>query len=444
MLSEADLIAKRAALRWLAERHPHWIHQELADALGMSRSWVSKWLHRLRQADSRDVMALHSRSRARHTPPASIASQQAVVQRILEIRTDPPENLQRVPGPEAILYYLHRDLALQSADVRLPRSQTPIWKILRQFGCIEKDRRRKPKPLELRQPGEEVQFDLKDASSVPADPEGKRQHVVEIANFVDAGTSSWLHRQVGAEFDAEALLEVVAQFFRAYGRPAMLTFDNDPRFVGSSSGRDFPSALVRFLWCVGVTPNVIPPHRPDLNAYVERFHRSLAQECLHVHLPRTHEQVQEATEAFLAHYNGERPNQARSCGNQPPHVACPTFPTLPAVPQTVDPDRWLAQVNKQAFVRTIRAGGDLTINRQDYYVSRRLAGQRVTCWVNAAEKCFDIWQPGRRIKSIPIKGLHGKTMPFEEYVALMKREARSEYRQYLRTHPRLTQGRLWA
>ena len=79
-----------------------------------------------------------------------------------------------------------------------------IWKILRQAGCIAQDRRRKPKPLELRQPGEEVQFDLKDANSVPADAEGKRQHVVEIANFVDAGTSIWLHPEVRGDFDAEA------------------------------------------------------------------------------------------------------------------------------------------------------------------------------------------------------------------------------------------------
>ncbi len=444
MPSEAELIAKRAALRWLAQQHPEWTHQDLADALSMSRSWVSKWLRRLRQADPGDVMALHSCSRARHTPPVSIASQPAVVQRILEIRMAPPENLQRIPGPEAILYYVHRDPALQRAGVCLPRSQTTIWKILRQAGCIEKDRRRKPRPLELRQPGEEVQFDLKDASSVPADPEGKRQHVVEIANFVDAGTSIWLHREVRGDFDAEALLEAVAQFLREHGLPRMLTFDNDPRFVGSPSGRDFPSALVRFLLCLGVQPNVIPPHRPDLNPYVERFHRSLAQECLQIHLPRTREQVQEATESFLVHYNDQRPNQARSCGNQPPRVACPTFPSLPAVPQTVDPDRWLLQMQKQAFARTIRADGKLTINRQDYYVSRSLAGQRVTCWVNAAEKGFDIWQPGGRIKSVPMKGLHGQVMPFEEYVALMKREARSEYQQYLRTRPRLTQGRLWA
>jgi transposase InsO family protein len=342
------------------------------------------------------------------------------VRRILEIRVEPPENLRRIPGPEAILYYLHHDPALQRAGVRLPRSQTTIWKILRQAGCMEKDRRRKPKPLELRQPGEEVQFDLKDGSHVPADPDGKRQHVVEIANFVDAGTSIWLQREVRSDFDAEALFEVVAQFFCQHGLPDMLTFDNDPRLVGSPSGRDFPSALVRFLCCLGVIPNVIPPHRPDKHAYVERFHRSLGQECLQVHRPGTLLEVSQLTEAFLTHYNDQRPNQARSCGNQPPRVACSAFPKLPAAPETVDPDRWLVQINQQAFARSIRAGGFLSINRQDYYVSRTLAGQRVICWVNAAAKRFDIWQPGRLVKSVPIKGLHGQIIPFEDYVVLMR------------------------
>jgi hypothetical protein len=80
------------------------------------------------------------------------------------------------------------------------RAEPPtIWKILRQAGCIEQDHRRKLRPLDLREPGEEVQFDLKDESLVPADPEGKQQHVVEIANFVDAGTSIWLHREVRSD-----------------------------------------------------------------------------------------------------------------------------------------------------------------------------------------------------------------------------------------------------
>ncbi len=191
MEMEAQLIVKRASLRWLAQQHPDWTHQELATTLGKSLGWVKKWLKRLREATSDDVMALHARSRARKTPPASIAQQTLVVQRILEIRENPPENLHRVPGSEAIMYYLHRDVELQKAEVRLPRSQTTVWKILRMFGCIAQAPHRTSKPLSPKQPGEETQLDLKDATTVPADPDGKRQHVAEIANFVDAGTSIW-------------------------------------------------------------------------------------------------------------------------------------------------------------------------------------------------------------------------------------------------------------
>ena len=443
MESEAQLIVQRASLRWHAQQHPSWTQHELAIALGKSLAWVKKWLKRLRKAEPGDVMALHARSRARKTPPVSIASQTAVVQRILEIREMPPENLHRVPGPEAILYYLHRDPELQAAGLRLPRSQTSIWKILRTFGCIDQNHRRKPKPLERKQPGEEVQLDLKDASSVPADPQGKRQHVVEIANFVDAGTSIWLSRSVGGDFDAQSLLEVVVQFVREHGLPAMLTFDNDPRFVGSASGRASPSALLRFLLCVGVEPNVCPPQRPDKNAYVERFHRTLGEECLRVQLPQTLEQVQEVTESFLHHYNEERPNQARSCGNRPPLVACPAFPPLARVPETIDPDRWLERLSGQVFVRKVQSNGSVTINHEQYYVPRELASQEVLCFINAAEKQFEIWQPAGRIKSVAIKGLYGRVLPFEEYVEVMKQEARSAYRRYLQTHPTLSQARLW-
>jgi len=442
--TEAQLIVKRASLHWLAQQHPDWTRQELATALNKSLGWVKKWLKRLREAASDDVMALHARSRARKTPPASIASQTLVVQRILEMRENPPENLHRVPGPEAIIYYLHRDPELQKAGVRLPRSQTTVWKILRMFGCIAKAPHRTSKPLSPKQPGEEAQFDVKDATTVSADPDGKRQHVAEIANFVDAGTSIWMSYTVGGDFDAETLLEVVAQFLREQGRPAMLTFDNDPRFVGSPTGRDFPSAMVRFLLCVGVEPHVCPPHRPDKNAYVERFHRTLGEECLSVQRPGTLEQVKEVTESFLHHYNEQRPHQGRSCGNQPPRVACPSFPKLPAVAETIDPDLWLERVNGQALVRKVQADASLTINHERYYLPRELAGHQVTCFINAPEKQFDIWQAGAHVKSVPIKGLCGKILPFEEYVSLMKEEARSEYRRYLQTHSRLVQARLWA
>lgn len=77
-----------------------------------------------------------------------------------------------------------------------------------------------------------------------------------------------------------------------------MTFDRDPRFVGGATGRDFPSPLVRFLLCLGIQPNICPPHRPDKNAFVERYHRTFNQECIQVHRPQTLEQAREMTEAF--------------------------------------------------------------------------------------------------------------------------------------------------
>jgi transposase InsO family protein len=248
---------------------------------------VVKWLARFKEVPPDDLDVLHARSRARHTPPPS--TPKAVVERILAIRDEPPEQLQRVPGPKAILYYLPRDSAAQALGLPLPRSTRTIWKILRQHGRIELELPRRRQPLPPRDPLEEVQLDFKDATTVAPEPDGKRLHVVEILNFVDAGSSSPLMAEVSSDFHAETAFDSVLRFLQQYGRPQRFTFDRDPRWVGSASGRDFPSAFVRFLLCVGVEPNICPPHHPQDNCYVERFHRAYGEECLRVRRPGTEE-----------------------------------------------------------------------------------------------------------------------------------------------------------
>jgi Integrase core domain len=210
-----------------------------------------------------------------------------IVQRIVEMREHPPENLQRVPGPRAIVYYLHRDQELLVHGMSLPRSTRTIWRVLRKLGCILDAPHRRRRTHERPDPMEEIQLDFKDATGVPPDLEGKQQHVVEICNFVDAGTSTWLLAEARADFQAETALEAVVHFLTRYGRPRRMTFDRDPRWVGSHSLRHFPSALCRFLLCLGIQPNICPPRRPDKNAYVERLHRTLNQECLQIRRPTT-------------------------------------------------------------------------------------------------------------------------------------------------------------
>src|SRR5439155_7479034 len=114
---EAVYYAARANLRRLMRLHPQWTHQQYAQAVGMSPGWVKKWKQRLQEAEPEDEQVLHSRSRARQHPPERIS--ESVVERIIQMRDEPPEGLRRTPGPKAILYYLPRDPGLQAE--RLPR-----------------------------------------------------------------------------------------------------------------------------------------------------------------------------------------------------------------------------------------------------------------------------------------------------------------------------------
>ena len=87
---EATWIAERSMLRHLLALHPTWSSAEVARCLGPSLSRVKKWRKRFHEAAPDDQQVLRSRSRARHTPPPSTPPE--VVQRLLDLRDQPPEN----------------------------------------------------------------------------------------------------------------------------------------------------------------------------------------------------------------------------------------------------------------------------------------------------------------------------------------------------------------
>src|SRR5205823_298768 len=105
-----------------------------------SLGWVKKWCRRLRAAPPGDDAVLRGHSRARRHPPPRVS--QGVVERILAIRDQPPANLQRAPGPRAILYFLERDAELAARGERPPRSTRTVWQILARHGRIAHPARR--------------------------------------------------------------------------------------------------------------------------------------------------------------------------------------------------------------------------------------------------------------------------------------------------------------
>lgn len=232
-----------------------------------------------------------------------------------------------------------------------------------------------------------------------------------------------LSAQVREDFHAQTAMQAVIAFLQEYGCPSMMTFDRDTRWIGSSSGRDFPSALRRMLLCLGIIPNVCPPHHPEKNAYVERYHKSYGQECLEVFLPATLQEVCEATETFKHHYNMERPHQGRSCQNLPPGVAFPQLPTLPPLPTAVDPDSWLQAIDGKAYVRRVGADGCVDVNLEPYYIGQQWTGRYVTLHVESSSRLFHVWHGTSQIKELAIKKLVGHLLPLNEFLDLMQEAA---------------------
>jgi hypothetical protein len=86
-------------------------------------------------------------------------STRRLVDRVLEIRDDPPEGLGRTPGPKAILSSLKRDEALKEEGLRLPRSPRTIHRIFHENGRIASRLPRLTDPLERLEPMEHWQLD---------------------------------------------------------------------------------------------------------------------------------------------------------------------------------------------------------------------------------------------------------------------------------------------
>jgi hypothetical protein len=429
---EEQYYADRSHLRTLLRTEPTWSNHAYAEAVGRSLSWVKKWKKRLREADPADEQVLVSQSRRAQHRRAPIHP--VVVKRLLELRDELPATLGRVAGPKTLRYYLQEDEGLRESGHPLPRSTSTIHALLVAHGRIARPLKTTARPWPERLALHYWQLDFKDVSTVLAEPEGKRQHVVESLNVVDEGTSLVMSATVRDDFTMETALETLIQALERRGVPQQVTFDRDPRFVGSWSGQDFPTPFVRFpsqracRWLtIGVKVVVCPPRRPDRNGFVERYHRSYNEECLQKHRPTDLTQAQAVTARYVEFYNHQRPHQGRSCHNRPPSRALAEADLLPPVlrrlPATIHPNIWLFAIHGRSYTRRVSARGTVDLDGQRYYIRTALAKQTVNLEIDAPKREIIVRQAEQIIRRLPIRGLHPTTLDWATYRQTIVQEA---------------------
>ena len=81
------------------------------------------------------------------------------------------------------------------------------------------------------------------------------------------------------------------------------------RYVLMDRDGKFCPAFRTILRTEGVKTVVLPPRSPNLNAHLERFHRSLREECLERMIFFGEASLRKGVLEFLAHYHAERNHQ---------------------------------------------------------------------------------------------------------------------------------------
>lgn len=423
-MMEEHWIIDRGKLRQLMQTYPTWSNRQYAEAVGRCRKWVQKWKKRLKNTDPEDPSVLQSQSRARKTPPQSYHPN--VIRRILDLRDHPPAEVPRKLGPKPILYFLHQDVAMRA--YRLPRSSSTVWKILDANQRILRPIKTDHQPFERPEPMDTWEIDFTDVSTAQATQNRKQAHQVEAFAVVDRGTSILVDLQASDNYHARTAVSAMASTLIEYGRPQCIVFDRDPRWIGSWSAEDFPSAFMRFLLCLDMRIDVCPPQRPDLKPFVERYFGTLTRECIDVSQPQTATQARERFHDHRYIYNHLRPNQSSVCNNQPPYAAFPSLPSLPHLPQTVDPNLWLMMYHHRQFKRRVNHSGQIQIDKHRYYIKRTYAGRYVLCRLDAHQQAFEVNLGQGQTKAIPIKGLVQGELEFGDYLDLILEEAESEER----------------
>lgn len=172
MALREELIVARAELRKLWQQHPDWSLGQLARATGHGLAWVKTWLPRFKNAapdDEKVLWGLPTTPKTPRTPPPK-----ALLDRLEEMRDNPPAGLKRTPGPKTLLYYLAKDPGLQEKGITPPRSTSTVWRYLRRLGYLVRPSKKKRESLERAAPGTAMATDFKDSSCQTIDPDGKK------------------------------------------------------------------------------------------------------------------------------------------------------------------------------------------------------------------------------------------------------------------------------
>ena len=114
---------------------------------------------------------------------------------------------------------------------------------------------------------------------------------IRTFNVVDDYNREGLNIDVDLSMPAQRVIQSLERLIEWRGKPKAIRCDNGPEYI-SQALRDWAQAMdIKLMY--------IQPGKPTQNAYIERFNRTVRQECLNLHLFDSVESAQNITTQWL-------------------------------------------------------------------------------------------------------------------------------------------------
>jgi transposase InsO family protein len=275
----------------------------VAVRFAVSRQTVHGWLRRY--AADGGVVNLQDRSSRPHGCPHQMPA--AVEARVLEVRDAHP-----AWGPDRVRYQLEREGVLS-----VP-SRSAVYRALVRHGRIDpakrKRRRGDYRRWERGRPMELWQMDVVGGIHLGDGVE------VKCVTGIDDNSRFVVSAMLVARATARPVCEALLAALKRHGIPEQILTDNGKVFTGRFGARGSVAEVLFDRICAenGIRHLLTAPRSPTTTGKVERLHKTMRAEFLTA-ADRQHatiEDLQQAFDAWVVHYNTQRPHQA--LGMRPP------------------------------------------------------------------------------------------------------------------------------
>lgn len=377
---------------------------DVATRYGVARQTVHGWLRRYAQAGG--LGGLVDRSSRPDSCPHQMPA--AVEAKVVALRRAHPGW-----GATTILWHL------QQAGIRPLPGRSSIYRALQRHDLVQaQPRRRRREDYRRWERGRAMELWQMDVMGRVFLAGGRE---VKLVTGLDDHSRFIVCARVVERATARTVSDALQQALSIHGAPGQLLTDNGSVFTDRfGRGAVGPVMFDRICAEHGIRHLLTAPYSPTTTGKVERLHKTIRAEFVRDH-DRRHaslEQLQEALDGWVVHYNTARPHQ--SCGNQPP---AQRFALAEPRPAPAPDGREFAAVGEVAAVpvtRRVDERGRIKVQRVKYAVGMTFAGQHVQVLVR--EGLLDVFHHGvlvatRAERRTPVKPTPGRPKPVKPAAA---------------------------